>query len=83
MIRGEGFEEFRAWFLERKFKLLAMTLSVDIPWYQNPEQDIGTLANVRLRKNGSNAEMFVTRQELRYSGALRGNTKLIGNAVKR
>jgi hypothetical protein len=82
MIRGEGFEAFRDWFLGRRFKILHMLIEVDVHWMQNPAFELGDIRNVQLRDTRSNADMFVTRLEYDFP-ALQGNTQLISHIEMR
>lgn len=82
MIRGEGFEVFRDWFLARRFTLIKMRLETNVSWAQNPALDLGDIMDVQLAKNGSSAPMIHTRQELNFL-ALKGSSRLIGNNVMR
>lgn len=79
MIRTGEYENFRNWFLERKFIMLFKRLNSDIRWRQNPAQLVGDSVKVQLNKKGNEANMIAIRQELNYTGGiLKGTTKLIG-----
>ena len=82
MIRGDGFEEFRSWFLARRFELLKKRLTSEPKWRQNPEQQIGDTVNITTNNKMDTLDMLAIRQEISYnSGALSGNTKVIARAL--
>jgi hypothetical protein len=83
MIRAEGFEEFRNWFLDRRFRMINKRLSADIFWAQNPDRELCDKINAQITRDGSCADMIITSQELSFEGALKGRSKVLGNVVMR
>ena len=79
MIRGEGFEEIRDWFLARKFELLRKRMRVVTNWRQNPILEVAERTNTQIDNSGELENMLSYSHTLNFdNGVLRGTTKLIG-----
>jgi len=79
MIRIQGYELFRDWFLERKFKMMAMRLNIAVKWRQNPGYRLGWSVDTQIDKRGGSKIALLTMQEYQYGGggALGGFSELV------
>jgi|GEM_PF-6484325 len=75
----QGYENMRAWFLARKFKLLQLQIELNAPWRGNPEREVADLIEMQFDKSGRAQLMDIVSTEMHFrGGGLRGYIKAIG-----
>ena len=76
--RNAQYTSFRAWFLERKFALLARRITAEAEWRQNPALAIGDTIVMQADKRGQLVPGCVVHSTLEYAGGvLSGVTRAI------
>ena len=83
MIVSPNYAVFRDWFLKRKFDLILMRMEASFSWQQNPAVTVGDTINTQVHKSGSRSNMRVVRQEIRFDGSLRGETRVVSKMVNK
>jgi hypothetical protein len=77
MIRGDGYAEFRDWFLSKKFEVLRNRIITDVSWRQNPALSLGEHIETQIDKRHK-TKMRLISHNIKYNGGLSGSSKLIG-----
>jgi len=82
MIKNSAdYENFKSWFLDRKFKMLEKRMNANVYWYQNPERKIGDIVETQINRNEDGVNFHIVSQEIKFAPRLKGNTKIISPII--
>ena len=76
--RNPQYASLRAWFLQRKFALLARRITAEADWRQNPALAVGDTAAVQADRRGQRVDGIIVHSAWDYTGGvLRGTSRAL------